>query len=142
MMALITFLGYIFAAYGLANMIVYASGPFRIFERWRNFTHSIHEQVGELFTCMMCLSTWIGLGLSAADIWLVPSIAFTPFNMVFGGSHIILTLLLDMSFTSGMVWVIHQAEEALERSNQYEEVGPDDDSFTGPLHADIIDDDR
>lgn len=126
---------YIVAAYGLANMVVYASGPFRVFERWRSFTYSLHEQIGELFTCMMCLSTWVGLAFSLTDILLLPGIEFTPFNMVFGGTHHVLTVLLDMFFTSGAVWVLHQAEEALERSNQYEE-----EEDNGELHADILND--
>lgn len=97
-------------------MIIFASGPFGIFEKWRNFAHRVSDGFGELFTCPMCLSTWIGLVFSAINIWLVPTVAFTPFNMVFGvGEYIPLVLIMDMGFTSGIVWLIHQFEEMMER---------------------------
>lgn len=113
---MLTLLAYIIFAYGTANMIIFASGPFGVFEKWRNFAHRVSDGFGELFTCPMCLSTWIGLVFSAINIWLVPTVAFTPFNMVFGvGEHIPLTLVMDMGFTSGIVWLIHQFEEMMER---------------------------
>jgi hypothetical protein len=113
---MLTLFAYIIFAYGIANMIIFASGPFGIFEKWRNFTHRVSDGFGELFTCPMCLSTWIGLVFSAINIWLVPTVAFTPFNMVFGvGEYIPLVLIMDMGFTSGIVWLIHQFEEMMER---------------------------
>lgn len=113
---MLTLFAYIIFAYGIANMIIFASGPFGIFEKWRNFTHRVSDGFGELFTCPMCLSTWIGLVFSAINIWLVPTVAFTPFNMVFGvGECIPLVLIMDMGFTSGIVWLIHQFEEMMER---------------------------
>ena len=113
---MLTLFAYIIFAYGIANMIMFASGPFGIFEKWRNFTHRVSDGFGELFTCPMCLSTWIGLVFSAINIWLVPTVAFTPFNMVFGvGEYIPLVLIMDMGFTSGIVWLIHQFEEMMER---------------------------
>ena len=113
---MLTLFAYIIFAYGIANMIIFASGPFGIFEKWRNFTHRVSDGFGELFTCPMCLSTWIGLVFSAINIWLVPTVAFTPFNMVFGvGEYIPLVLITDMGFTSGIVWLIHQFEEMMER---------------------------
>ena len=113
---MLTLFAYIIFAYGIANMIIFASGPFGIFEKWRNFTHRVSDGFGELFTCPMCLSTWIGLVFSAINIWIVPTVAFTPFNMVFGvGEYIPLVLIMDMGFTSGIVWLIHQFEEMMER---------------------------
>jgi hypothetical protein len=113
---MLTLFAYIIFAYGIANMIIFASGPFGIFEKWRNFTNRVSDGFGELFTCPMCLSTWIGLVFSAINIWLVPTVAFTPFNMVFGvGEYIPLVLIMDMGFTSGIVWLIHQFEEMMER---------------------------
>lgn len=113
---MLTLFAYIIFAYGIANMIIFASGPFGIFEKWRNFTHRVSDGFGELFTCPMCLSTWIGFVFSAINIWLVPTVAFTPFNMVFGvGEYIPLVLIMDMGFTSGIVWLIHQFEEMMER---------------------------
>ena len=114
-------MSYIIFAYGLSNMIIFARGPFGMFEKWRSFSHSLSDGFGELFTCPMCLSTWIGLLFSLINILFVP-FPFTPFNMVFGvGNHIALTLIMDMGFTSGIVWLLHQLEEMMERVGVYYE---------------------
>ena len=117
-------IAYILFAYGMANMVVYANGPFGIFEKWRSFTHSLNESFGELFTCMICLSTWIGVVFSLVDLYLVLSLDFTPFNVVFGGdrSYALLIVLLDMCATSGAVWLLHNLEEAMERHGAYQYV--------------------
>lgn len=116
-MAIISIFCYILVSYGIANLFVYSNGPFHIFEKWRNFTHNIHEQVGELFTCMLCLSTWIGLFLSIVNIILLPLFPFTPFNIILGASGMHwLIVLLDMGFTSACVWLLHQLEEMMERT--------------------------
>lgn len=116
-------IGYILFAYGMANMVVYANGPFGIFEKWRNLTHRINESLGELFTCMICLSTWIGLVFSLINTYLVPDVEFTPFNMVFGtDGYVVLKTLMDMCLTSGIVWILHNLEEAMERHGRYEVV--------------------
>lgn len=124
-MVFISIFCYILVSYGIANLFVYSNGPFHIFEHWRNFTHNIHQQVGELFTCMLCLSTWIGLFLSLVNIILLPLFPFTPFNIILGGSGIYwLIVLLDMGFTSACVWLLHQLEEMMERTgtiNYYDE---------------------
>lgn len=113
---------YMLATYGLANMIIYSNGPFHIFEHWRNFTHKIHEQVGELFTCMLCLSTWIGLFLSIVNIIFLPNFPFTPFNVVLDGSKLYwLIVLLDTCATSAGVWLLHQLEEMMERVGTFNE---------------------
>ena len=120
MMMILTFVAYILFAYGICNMVIFAKGPFGIFERWREFSHEISDGFGELFTCPMCLSTWVGLVFSLINILFVPSIAFTPFNMVFGvGNCVLLTLIMDMGLTSGVVWLLHQLEEMMERVGTY-----------------------
>jgi len=112
---------YALFAYGICNMIIFASGPFGIFEKWRNFAHKISEGFGELFTCPMCLSTWVGLLFSALNIIFVKDIAFTPFNIIFGvGNYIPFVLIMDMGFTSGAVWLIYQFDEMMARIGKYE----------------------
>ena len=116
-MLFITFLSYIFLSYGLSNLIVYANGPFHIFEKWREISHNIGEQFGELFTCMMCFSTWVGLALSLVNSLLLPVVAFTPFNIILGSvAPFWFIMILDMGFTSAVVWLIHQLEEMMERT--------------------------
>jgi hypothetical protein len=112
---------YALFAYGICNMIIFASGPFGIFEKWRNFAHKISNGFGELFTCPMCLSTWVGLLFSALNIIFVKGIAFTPFNIIFGvGNYIPFVLIMDMGFTSGVVWLIYQFDEMMARIGKYE----------------------
>lgn len=116
-MEFISIFCYILVSYGIANLFVYSNGPFHIFEKWRNLTHYIHEQIGEMFTCMLCLSTWIGLALSLINIILLPTIPFTPFNIILGSSGLHwLIVILDMGFTSACVWLLHQLEEMMERT--------------------------
>ena len=129
---MITIIAYTLFAYGITNMIIFASGPFGIFEKWRNFAHRISYGFGELFTCPMCLSTWVGLIFSLCNIIFVRDVAFTPFNMIFGvGEYGPFTVIMDMGFTSGVVWLLYQLDEMMERvwaSDEYvqdEEIRPD-----------------
>ena len=116
MLLFVTFLSYIFLSYGLSNIVVYSNGPFHIFEKWRNLSHNINEQFGELFTCMMCFSTWVGLALSLVNSLLLSSVAFTPFNIILGTvAPFWLIMILDMGYTSAVVWLLHQLEEMMER---------------------------
>ena len=119
MIALTTFC-YIFLAYGITNMFVYAEGPWGVFAKIRKLAKRISSGLGDLFSCMMCFSTWIGLILSIVDI-LLPTIVFTPFNIILFGSGLWwLIPILDAGFTSGMVWLIHNFEEACERHGAVE----------------------
>jgi H+/Cl- antiporter ClcA len=96
-------------------MVCYAEGPWGVFEWWRNVADNISEGFGKLFNCMMCFSTWIGLVFSIIDL-LLPSVVFTPFNLIIGESGPWwLILVLDAGLTSGGVWLIHNLEEAFER---------------------------
>ena len=51
---------YCMVAYGLSNMMVFGSGPFRIFEHIRYVSSLIGEHFGQLFTCMMCFPANFG----------------------------------------------------------------------------------
>jgi hypothetical protein len=108
---------YILAAFGICNMIAFGSGPFRIFERIRDWSASISEHFGLLFRCMMCLPANFGWIMSLIDWFLIPAIAFTPFNILFGGVSGLwwLAMILDCCFTSGIVWLLHQLDEWFER---------------------------
>lgn len=106
---------YSFVAYGACNVIVYGSGPFKIFEHIRNIANNINEHFGSLFSCMMCLPTNFGLICSLVNWFLIP-IQFTPFNILFCQYSNLwwLAMLCDASFTSGVVWIIHHIEEFFE----------------------------
>lgn len=107
---LIIFL-YCIACYGWSNMQVFGSGPFRIFEQIRNVSSKISEHFGTMFACMMCFPANIGWSLSLIDWFLIPQIAFTPFNIMLASTGLWwLAMLFDCCFTSGIVWIIHHIE--------------------------------
>lgn len=115
---LIIFL-YCIMAYGFSNMMVFGSGPFRIFEHIRNITDRISEHFGTLFKCMMCFPANLGWVMSVIDWFLIKDIAFTPFNILLAGSGMWwLALILDCFFTSGIVWLIHNFESFFENLGQ------------------------
>lgn len=111
---LIIFL-YSIVAYGISNMFVYAMGPFHIFKGIRTLARKIHPQLGELFDCMICFPTWVGLILSALNAYFIPEKGFTPFNIV-GGMPWWAIIIFDAAYTSGIVWLINTVQEALERT--------------------------
>jgi len=107
---------YSLMAYGACNVIVYGSGPFRVFERIREWSTNISEHFGLLFQCMMCMPTNFGIICSLVNWFFIP-IAFTPFNILFAGNTGLwwLAMLCDAAFTSGIVWIIHHVEEWFEK---------------------------
>lgn len=111
---LILFL-YCFFLYGFSNMMVFASGPFKIFEHIRSISSSINEHFGSMFQCMMCFPANLGWVCSIIN-WLWIPLAITPGNMLFGG--IIgawwAAMLFDCCFSSGIVWFIHHIESFFE----------------------------
>lgn len=107
---------YCVVVYGISNIVVYGSGPFRIFERLREWADDIDEHFGQLFTCMMCFPTNLGIVLSLLDWFLLPAVVFTPFNIAFAAAPALwwLAMVFDAAFTSGIVWLIHHVEEWFE----------------------------
>ena len=119
-MIFIKIFGYIIFAYGISNIIVYGEGPWGCFETFRGIMNNISEGFCKLFNCMMCFSTWVGLLFSGIDL-LIPQITLTPFNIIINNSHLWwLILIMDMGFTSGIVWLLHNFEEACERHGTIE----------------------
>lgn len=112
--ALIIFI-YCIAVYGFSNMMVFGSGPFRIFEHIRNISTSISGHFGKLFSCMMCFPANLGWIFSLIDWFFIKNVAFTPFNILLIGTNLWwLALILDCFFTSGIVWLIHNIETFFE----------------------------
>ena len=110
---------YCIAAYGLSNMVVFGSGPFRIFEWLRYLTNRISDHFGTMFTCMMCFPANLGLFCSLINWFFIP-VALTPFNILLGGNTGLwwLAALCDCAFTSGVVWLIHHIEEYFETKSE------------------------
>jgi hypothetical protein len=92
-----------FIAYGFTSILVWGS----IFESTRLFIKSKSKFFGDLISCTLCTSTWVGFfmsicfgGLSSRilDINWFPSIFF------------------DGMFTAGIVWAINAIVEFFEES--------------------------
>lgn len=106
---------YCITTYGLSNMVVFGSGPFKIFKKIREWSEYISEHFSSLFKCMMCLPANIGLLISLVDWFLLKEITLTPFNILLIGTNLWwLALICDCCFTSGIVWIIHNIESFFE----------------------------
>ena len=110
------FIIYILCAYGISNMFVYSSGPFNMFNHLRNAMDKYGpSNFGELFHCMICFPTWVGIILSIFDIFLLPNHFFTPFNIFINNDSLWYYIIpLDMFITSGTVWLINTFQETFE----------------------------
>ena len=106
---------YAIAVYGLSNMMVFGSGPFRIFEHIRSISSRISEHFGTMFSCMMCFPANVGLFFSLIDWFLLKEIAIAPFNILLAGTGLWwLAALMDCCFASGFVWITHHIESFFE----------------------------
>lgn len=107
--------------YGLSNIIVFGK-PFNKIRNYlweRTSNNRIYNYIYELITCMMCLPTWLGGILSAINIFILKSQIKTPalfliniseYNLI----NVLIVILVDLSFTSGVVWFISKIEDMLE----------------------------
>ena len=129
-MLLFKLLVYMLCCYGIANMFIYGSGPFRIFERIRSWSNKISSHFGEVFTCFMCFPTWIGLVLSAIDVFLITGYTFTPFSAIINDTSLWwLIIPLDAGFTSGSTFLIHQLDEMMERVAEEKSIDNNEDTI-------------
>lgn len=122
---------YCIAVYGLSNMMVFSSGPFKIFEKIREWSSYISEHFSTLFNCMICLPANIGWIISLIDWFLLPTIGVTPFNILLHGTNLWwVALICDCCFTSGIVWIIHNVEsffESISNGNSNIQTSEDND---------------
>ena len=122
MMLFLKLFAYVFFAYGLTEIMIYGRGPFGICDKIRVWAAGVSDGMGQLFGCPMCFSTWVGIVSSLIDVLLVRNAAFTPFSVIFmgcGGFWIgLLTVVLDMFFTSGIVWFLSRIEEWMEKPEE------------------------
>lgn len=117
-MLLFKLITYIIFSYGICELLVFFDGPFDIVEKFRKFCHWISPTFGKLFTCMACLSTWIGFIISIINYFFI-SIDFTPFNIILGDTNLWwLIIFMDGMFTCGCVWLLFQLEEMMERTGK------------------------
>lgn len=114
MESLVIFIIFCFTCYSFVNMLLYFSGPFGVFEHIRNIAGRISPRMGELFSCPACASTWVSFFLSVLNLLLIPSVPFTPFNLILGGTGLWwLIILLDGLCGSGTTWLLFKFEDFL-----------------------------
>ena len=105
-------------AYAISNHFVYAHGPMHLYDKIRETACKIHPNLGELFGCMICFPTWVGFILSVLNSLFLPLINVTPGMILMSGyAPWWVIMIIDGFFASGIVWLIHTLQEALERSN-------------------------
>jgi hypothetical protein len=104
---------FILICYGACNNMIYGS----IFEGWRNLLaklgtggYSFHK----LFTCFMCLGTWMGISITIIMGWLGYE-KLTPVGTM-GVTNIYLLTFFNGLLAAGGVWLLHTLQEALERA--------------------------
>jgi hypothetical protein len=101
---------FLLICYGASNNLIFGS----IFEGFRTYLTKFGTggySLYKLFTCFMCLGTWVGFILSAV---LISSGNETPFII----KNTPLSIFLHGLFSAGGVWVIHTIQEAFERAFQ------------------------
>ena len=103
-----TTLIFILVCYGACNNLIYGS----IFEGFRNFLAKFGTSgysLYKLFTCFMCLSTWMGFVISALLIFTKNP---TPLSI----NNPYLCVFLHGLLSTGGVWLTHTIQEAFERA--------------------------
>jgi hypothetical protein len=92
-----------FTAYGMSTILVYGS----IFESTRESIKKKSKFFGDLISCMMCTSTWVGFFMSIFLGGLTSK--FLDINWLF-------QIFFDGMATCGMVWAINGIIEFFEES--------------------------
>lgn len=104
------------SAYGISFMLVYTSGPFKIFSRIRKLGGKISPSITELLSCMFCTPTWVGMIASFLNLILFPMIPFTPaFLLINNIKYWYLILFLDMLSTPSIVHLIDVCENLIDK---------------------------
>lgn len=91
-----------FMAYGMTTILVYGS----IFEKSREWIKRNSKFFGDLISCMLCTSTWVGFFMSITLGGLTTSLNI----------HWIPSIFFDGMFTAGIVWAINGIVEFFEEN--------------------------
>jgi hypothetical protein len=92
-----------FIGYGMSTILVYGS----IFETPRKWIKNQSKFFGDLISCILCTSTWVGFFLSIVLGGLI--------NKIFDLNWFF-TMFFDGMFTAGIVWTINAIVEFFEES--------------------------
>ena len=118
----LTLIVYMVICYSIANTMIYAHGPFHCFDAMHRIAEKIHPQFEEMLSCFICSGWWIGFLMSAINILLFPSIAFTPLIMIgLPMDYWYVIVFLDGAFVSGNNWLINTIQNYLETNSKNDE---------------------
>lgn len=92
-----------FMAYGVTSILVWGS----IFEKQREIIKSKSKFFGDLISCTLCTSTWVGFFMS---------IVLGSISSLFFDTWWIFNFFFDGMYTAGMVWAINAIIEFFEES--------------------------
>jgi hypothetical protein len=95
---------WVLAAYGMTSILVWGA----IFENARIFIKKHSKFFGDLISCTLCTSTWVGFFMSLTLGGLT--------NKFFLGQHWFTYLFFDGMVTAGAVWAINAIVEFFEES--------------------------
>lgn len=90
-------------AYGMTSILVWGS----IFEKQREWIKNKSKFFGDLISCTLCTSTWVGFFMSLVLGGLSESLL---------GINWILSIFFDGMFTAGAVWALNAIIEFFEES--------------------------
>ena len=107
---------YVIICYGIANTIIYAHGPFHCFDKMHKIAKKIHPQLDEMLSCFICSGWWLGFGMSAFNLLVIPtmSMVYLPLEYWY------ITVFLDGAFVSSSNWLINTIQNYFE-TNSYEQ---------------------
>ncbi len=94
---------WVFTAYGMTSILVWGS----IFESTREYIKKHSKFFGDLVSCTLCTSTWVGFFMSIVLGGMVSNIL---------NVHWLLGIFFDGMFTAGSVWAINAIIEFFEES--------------------------
>jgi hypothetical protein len=103
---------FILICYGATNNIIFGS----VFEGFRTFLSQFGTSgysLYKLFTCFMCLGTWMGFAISSILIY---SGNPTPLTI----NQVWLSIFIHGLLSGGGVWLLHTLQEMLERAFENE----------------------
>jgi len=95
-------------AYGLTSIIVWGT----IFEKPRMWIKNRYDFLGELISCTLCTSTWVGFFLS---VFLLLIGSTTLSIEILNVKYWLPSIFLDGMFTAGVVWIINTIVEFFEK---------------------------
>lgn len=100
---------FILTCYGISNIVIFGS----IFKTFREYWQIVSPDFfGKLFTCMICLPTYVGFFISIGA-HVTGLYQFSPFASM-GLNNPLIAIFLDGCLASGSVWLLHTLQEHLE----------------------------